>query len=50
MIEDMYLPYLYQRPVLSSGRKLTKEYAGIATRQLLLRHEDRREKETRVQR
>lgn len=21
----MYLPYLYQRPVLSSGRKLTKE-------------------------
>jgi len=23
----MYLPYLYQRPVLSSGRKLTKEYA-----------------------
>jgi hypothetical protein len=44
---EMYLPYLYQRPWLSSGRKLTKEYAFYTI--TLATREARREKKTRVQ-
>ncbi|KAH0285968.1 hypothetical protein M436DRAFT_66777 [Aureobasidium namibiae CBS 147.97] len=40
--KDVYLPYLYQRPVLSSGRKLTKEYA-LLTITLATDAEEKRE-------
>lgn len=42
----MYLPYLYQRPVLSSGRKLTKEYVLWT---ITLATDAEEEKRTRVQ-